>query len=121
MMTRVAGRLVNAVAAGESVRRGQLLARLENPHKNWKFSASDVRERDRWSDYMKAYEAMIRHTATPHAPWYVVPADNKWFGRIVVAAAVIDALGSLDLKYPALDKDKLRQLASAKKALLAER
>lgn len=99
----------------------RFLERIDNPEKNWKFSTADLAERGYWKEYQQAYEDMIRETATKESPWYVVPADNKWFGRIVVAAAVIDALGSLDLKYPALDKDKLRQLASAKKALLAER
>ena len=78
----------------------RFLERLENPEKNWKFSASDAREREFWDDYMQAYEDMIRNTATEDAPWYVVPADNKWFTRVVVAAAVVGTLGSLDLKYP---------------------
>ena len=70
---------------------------------------------------MEAYEDMIRHTATKEAPWYVVPADNKWFTRVVVAAAVIDTLASLDLKYPKVGKDKLKELAAAKRALMQER
>ena len=73
----------------------RFLERLDEPEKNWKFSAADVRERAHWDEYMEAYEAMIRATATPHAPWYVVPADNKWFTRLVVAAAVVEALESL--------------------------
>src|SRR6266852_9257850 len=81
----------------------RFLERLENPEKNWKFSAADVREREFWDDYMEAYEDMIRHTATEDAPWYVVPADNKWFTRVVVAAAVIEALASLNVHYPQLD------------------
>jgi polyphosphate kinase 2 (PPK2 family) len=101
--------------------RKRFLERIEQPEKNWKFSATDARERGHWKDYMKAYEDMIRHTATKDAPWYVVPADNKWFTRIVVAAAVIDALAALDLHYPKVSKEKLDELAEAKKALLAEK
>ena len=81
-------------------RSERFLARLEHPEKNWKFSPSDVRERQYWDDYMKAYEDMIVHTASPHAPWYVVPADNKWFTRLVVAAAVVETLEDLKLAYP---------------------
>jgi PPK2 family polyphosphate:nucleotide phosphotransferase len=95
----------------------RFLERIEEPEKNWKFSSSDVKEREHWDDYMEAYEDMIRNTATKAAPWYVVPADNKWFARIVVAAAVIDALDSLDLKYPKADDRKLKELAAAKRAL----
>jgi PPK2 family polyphosphate:nucleotide phosphotransferase len=98
----------------------RFLERIENPEKNWKFSASDVTERGFWKDYMKAYEDMIRETSTEESPWYVVPADNKWFTRVVVAAAVIDALDSLDLRYPEVGPEKLHELAGAKKALLAE-
>jgi len=97
----------------------RFLERIEEPEKNWKFSESDVKEREHWDDYMEAYEDMIRNTATKAAPWYVVPADNKWFARIVVAAAVIDALDSLDLKYPKADDRKLKELAAAKRALQA--
>jgi PPK2 family polyphosphate:nucleotide phosphotransferase len=97
----------------------RFLERIEEPEKNWKFSRSDVKEREHWDDYMEAYEDMIRNTATKAAPWYVVPADNKWFARIVVAAAVIDALDSLDLKYPKADDRKLKELAAAKRALQA--
>ena len=99
----------------------RFLERIEEPEKNWKFSANDARERGFWNDYMKAYEDMIRHTATKEAPWYVVPADNKWFTRVVVAAAVIEALDSLDLKYPKVGKEKLKELAAAKRMLLAGR
>ena len=95
----------------------RFLERLENPDKNWKYSASDAKERGHWDDYSQAYEDTIRQTATTHAPWYVVPADNKWFTRTVVAAAVIDALGSLELEYPRVDKQKLEELAAAKQAL----
>jgi PPK2 family polyphosphate:nucleotide phosphotransferase len=104
------------VSKKEQKRR--LLERLENPEKNWKFSAGDVKERDLWDDYMKAYEDTIRHTATKQAPWYVVPADNKWFTRVVVAAAIVDALAALDLRYPKVDKQKRKDLALAKCALL---
>ena len=99
----------------------RFLERIEEPEKNWKFSASDIEERHYWDDYMGAYEDAIRNTATKHAPWYVVPADNKWFTRVVVAAAVIEALSSLDLHYPEVSKEKLKQLSAAKKALLAGR
>ena len=99
--------------------KARFLERLENPEKNWKFSAADLHERGFWDEYRKAYEDMIRNTATKHAPWYVVPADNKWFTRVVVAAAVIDTLASLDLNYPKVDKDKLKELAAAKRTLLA--
>ena len=92
--------------------------RIGNPEKNWKFSADDVKERGHWDEYMEAYEDMIRHTASKAAPWYVVPADNKWFTRIVVAAAIIETLASLNLKYPELDPDQLKELAAAKRALL---
>jgi PPK2 family polyphosphate:nucleotide phosphotransferase len=95
----------------------RFLERLDNPEKNWKFSASDVQERGFWDDYMDAYEAVIRNTATRESPWYVVPADNKWFTRLVVAAAVIEALASLDLAYPELGKAQLRDLAAARRAL----
>ena len=97
----------------------RFLERLENPEKNWKFSPNDVKERAFWDDYMQAYEDMIRHTATKDAPWYVVPADNKWFTRVVVGAAVVGTLASLDLRYPKVGEQKLKELASAKRALLA--
>ena len=98
----------------------RFLERIANPDKNWKFSSSDAKERSFWKDYMKAYEDMIRATATEESPWYVVPADNKWFTRVVVAAAVIEALDSLGLHYPEVGEEKLRELAGVKKALLAE-
>ena len=97
----------------------RFLERIEEPEKHWKFSAADIKERQYWDDYMKAYEDVIQNTATKHAPWYVVPADNKWFTRVVVAAAVIETLASLDLHYPEVSKEKLKELAAAKKALLA--
>lgn len=96
----------------------RFLERIDNPDKNWKFSSSDVNERGYWNDYMKAYEDMIRNTATKNSPWYVVPADNKWFTRLVVAAAIIDSLASLDLKYPKVGEEKLKELAEAKHSLL---
>jgi PPK2 family polyphosphate:nucleotide phosphotransferase len=99
----------------------RFLERLENPEKNWKFSISDIQEREFWNDYMKAYEDVIRNTATKHAPWYVVPADNKWFTRAVVAAAIVDGLGSLGLAYPKVDSGRRRDLVAAKRALLRRR
>lgn len=98
----------------------RFLKRLERPEKNWKFSASDIRERAHWEAYMQAYEQMIRHTASPEAPWYVVPADNKWFTRLVVGAAVIDALDSLGLAYPQVSAEARRTLEEARQQLLAE-
>jgi PPK2 family polyphosphate:nucleotide phosphotransferase len=98
----------------------RFLRRLDEPEKNWKFSAADARERDYWDEYKEAYEDTIRNTATKHSPWYVVPADNKWFTRIVVAAAVIDTLWSLDLEYPKVDEAKRKELATAKKTLLGQ-
>ena len=100
--------------------RKRFLSRIEEPEKNWKFSGSDIEERGYWNDYMDAYDDMIRNTATKRAPWYVVPADNKWFSRVVVAAAVIDALASLDLAYPKVSDAKLKSLAAAKRSLLGE-
>jgi PPK2 family polyphosphate:nucleotide phosphotransferase len=99
----------------------RFIERLSNPEKNWKYSAQDVEERRYWRDYMAAYEAAIRETATPHAPWYVIPADNKWFTRIVAASAIIDALASLKLEYPRVTGRKLKDFEAAKKALLAEK
>ena len=96
----------------------RFLERAEEPEKNWKFSGSDMTEREHWDEYLDAYEDMIRNTATKHSPWYVVPADNKWFTRVVVAAAVVDTLASLDLAYPQVDKARLEEIASAKRALL---
>ena len=101
--------------------RKRFLSRIAEPEKNWKFSANDAKEREHWDDYMEAYEDTIRNTATKRAPWYVVPADNKWFTRVVVAAAVIDALSSLDLAYPTVSEAKLKDLAAAKRALLADK
>ncbi len=97
--------------------RKRFLARLDTPEKNWKFSEADVAERTHWDAYQRAYEDMIRHTATKDSPWYVVPADNKWFTRLVVAAAIIDTLSGLKLGFPKLDAAKIRELAAARKAL----
>ncbi len=97
--------------------RRRFLSRLEEPQKHWKFSLADVGEREHWRDYMEAYEAMIRATSTAAAPWYVVPADHKWFTRLVVAAAVAETLHSLDLKFPSLDAAKRKELAVARETL----
>jgi len=101
--------------------RRRFLCRLEEPQKNWKFSLGDAQERQHWDEYQKAYEDMIRHTSTPEAPWYVVPADHKWFTRLVVSTAVIDTLENLDLAYPKVDEGRKKELQAARKALLAER
>jgi len=98
----------------------RFLERLDKPDKNWKFSQADVKERQHWDEYMSAYEDMIRNTASETAPWFVVPADNKWFTRAVVGAAVIDALGSLNLNFPKLDEKKLEDLMAARQALINE-
>jgi PPK2 family polyphosphate:nucleotide phosphotransferase len=98
----------------------RFLDRIDDPLKNWKFSSNDANERDFWDDYMQAYEQMIQGTATKHAPWYVVPADNKWFTRVVVGAVVIETLASVDLAYPKVDESKLKELAAAKKKLLSK-
>jgi PPK2 family polyphosphate:nucleotide phosphotransferase len=104
------------VSKKEQKRR--FLDRIEKPEKNWKFSSSDTAEREHWDEYVEAYEDMIRKTATSYAPWYIVPADNKWFTRVVVAAAVVETLDSLDLRYPKVGPDKLKEIAAAKRALL---
>jgi PPK2 family polyphosphate:nucleotide phosphotransferase len=103
------------LSKGEQKKR--FLERLDKPEKNWKFSTADAKERGHWDEYMEAYEETIRETATKAAPWYVVPADNKWFTRVVVAAAVIDGLASLDLEYPKLDKAQQKVLGEAREAL----
>ncbi len=105
----------------KSEQKKRFLQRLENPEKNWKFSAADVRERDHWKEYHDAYEDMIRHTATEYAPWYVVPADHKWFTRLVVAGAVTNALKKLNPDYPKVPPEELAELAAARKQLLAEK
>lgn len=98
----------------------RFLERLEMPEKNWKFSMDDVKERAHWKDYQKAYEVMIQSTATERAPWYVIPADNKWFTRLAVAAATIEALDALDLQFPEVDKEKKKELAKVREALIRE-
>ncbi|MDB6152546.1 MAG: Polyphosphate kinase 2 [Chthoniobacteraceae bacterium] len=106
------------VSKGEQKKR--LLERLNNAEKHWKFDPRDLVERGFWDDYMKAYEETICATATKDAPWYVVPADNKWYTRVVVASAIIDAIDSLDLEYPQLDSKQREALSKARKALAAE-
>jgi PPK2 family polyphosphate:nucleotide phosphotransferase len=95
----------------------RFLARLDQPEKNWKFSAADIHERAFWDDYMDSYEDMIRHTAAPEAPWHVIPADNKWFTRIAVAATIVDTLEGLNLSYPKVSDAKMKELAEARKLL----
>jgi polyphosphate kinase 2 (PPK2 family) len=99
----------------------RFLSRLEEPEKNWKFSASDLADRGCWDDYMAAYEQAIAVTAAPHAPWFVVPADNKWFTRLVVVAAMNEALDKLDLKFPKVDKEARGALDTARAQLESER
>jgi PPK2 family polyphosphate:nucleotide phosphotransferase len=106
------------VSRDEQKRR--FLERIRDPQKHWKFQAGDVAERARWKEYMAAYEEAIRETAADHAPWYVVPADNKWFTHVVVASAVVDCLASLGLHYPVVPAERLRDLQAAKRTLLAE-
>jgi len=101
--------------------RKRFLDRLDEPSKNWKFSMGDVAERKRWPEYMSAYEAAIRATSRPEAPWYVIPADHKWFARLAVASAVVQSMESLDLAYPTVEGDALKNLDKARKALLAEK
>jgi polyphosphate kinase 2 (PPK2 family) len=96
----------------------RFLARAESPEKHWKFSSADMAERGFWNEYQKAYEDMIRNTATRQSPWYVVPADNKWFTRVVVASAVIDTLAGLNLSYPRVDKAKLKEISIAREELI---
>jgi PPK2 family polyphosphate:nucleotide phosphotransferase len=96
----------------------RFLERIDDPAKNWKFSATDVKERGHWDEYMAAYEQTIRNSATSYAPWYAVPADHKWFTRLVVAAAVISTLASLDLSYPTLNADQVKDLEVARQALV---
>jgi polyphosphate kinase 2 (PPK2 family) len=103
------------VSKGEQKRR--FMSRLDDPKKNWKFSANDVAERRHWNDYQRAYENVIRATSSPEAPWYVVPADNKWFTRVVVAAAIVDALAGLDLHYPKVSAAQRKALVAARREL----
>lgn len=98
----------------------RFMERLDQPEKNWKFSSADVAERAHWDDYQHCYEEAIAATASEEAPWCIVPADNKWFSRLVVVAAIVDALGSLQLEFPKIDDAKRKELAEARAALLAE-
>jgi PPK2 family polyphosphate:nucleotide phosphotransferase len=104
------------VSKEEQKRR--FLERIDNPAKNWKFAMGDVEERKLWDDYMAAYEDMIRNTSRPEAPWFVVPADNKWFTRLVVAAEVVEALDDLNLKFPSVTGEARDELAKARKILM---
>jgi len=99
----------------------RFLDRLQRPEKNWKFSAPDLREREHWDEYMDAYEEAIANTATPQAPWFVIPADNKWFTRLAVAAAIVDTLDGLNLAYPKVDAQKKKELEAARKVLLSNK
>ena len=98
----------------------RLLARIADPDKRWKFSLYDVEERKLWDKFIKAYEDTIRHTSTKHAPWYVVPADRKWFARLVVAAALVERMEALDLQFPKVDEAQLSELKKAEAGLLEE-
>ena len=99
----------------------RFLERLDEPQKNWKFAAADVKERGYWNDYMAAYEQAIRATATKRAPWFVVPADNKWFTRLVVVGAIVEALEKMQLQYPPIDETRRAELAASRKLLLSEK
>ena len=99
----------------------RFLERIDEPSKNWKFSSADVKERAHWDKYMDAYEAAIQATATPHAPWFVVPADNKWFTRLVVVGAIVEALEKMQLRYPTIDKSRRAELELARKLLVSEK
>jgi len=99
----------------------RFMERLDRPDKHWKFSPSDVHERKFWADYMNAFEEAIRATASKRAPWYVVPADNKWFTRLVVAAAIVEAVEKLDLAYPTVDAQKKKELQATRAALSCEK
>jgi PPK2 family polyphosphate:nucleotide phosphotransferase len=101
--------------------RQRFLARLDEPAKNWKFSLGDVKERESWPDYQDAYEAAIQGTATKRAPWYVVPADHKWYTHLIVASVITEALDDLDLTFPEADKTKRKELQKVRAALLAEK
>jgi polyphosphate kinase 2 (PPK2 family) len=98
----------------------RFLDRLQQPEKNWKFSVGDIRERARWDDYQHAYQEAIAATATPHAPWFVVPADNKWFTRLIVVEAMIEALDELDLRIPKMSPGEQAALEAARRQLEAE-
>ena len=100
--------------------RKRFLERLNTPEKNWKFSLSDLSERAHWNDYQKAFEAAFNHTSTKWAPWYIIPADHKWFTHVAVADIINSKLKSLHLKYPSLDKDRQQELERAREILEAE-
>ena len=104
----------------KDTQRKRFLERIDTPAKNWKFAIGDVRERDHWREYMSAYEDMIRHTATPDAPWWVVPADHKWLTRLVVAEAIADTMQDLRLRFPTIDAAQRKELAAAKATLRRE-
>jgi len=106
------------LSKGEQKKR--FLARLDDPQKNWKFSMADIEERGYWKDYQEAYEELIQETATKHAPWYVVPADNKWYSRLVVSAGIVETLESLGLEFPVVDKAKKEELEKVRKVLEKE-
>ncbi len=105
------------ISKAEQKRR--FLARLEQSKKNWKFSMADIKERGFWKDYQEAYEEMIKNTATKHAPWYVIPADNKWFGWLIIASAIVESLHGLDLVFPDVDKTRKKELDEIRDSLLA--
>jgi polyphosphate kinase 2 (PPK2 family) len=104
----------------KSEQKSRFLKRIEEKEKNWKFSASDVRERRYWEDYMEAYEEMFNHTSTDWAPWFIIPADHKWFSRLCVAEIIVATLKSLGLKYPKVSEEEIAELRKAKKELLSE-
>ncbi len=106
------------ISKDEQARR--FLDRIDEPDKNWKFSFGDLEERKHWDEYMDAYEDMIRNTGTKDAPWHVVPANNKWYARMVISSALAELLGGLDPKFPEVDDDYRRRLAAARGALAAE-
>jgi PPK2 family polyphosphate:nucleotide phosphotransferase len=99
----------------------RFIERIDNADKNWKFALADVEERARWNDYRHAYEEMFAHTSTKHAPWYIIPADNKWFTRIVLSDVIIKALKKLDLQYPQMSKEHLESLRIARELLMREK
>jgi PPK2 family polyphosphate:nucleotide phosphotransferase len=107
------------VSKEEQKRR--FLERIDHPEKNWKFSVGDVKERALWKDYRRAYDDVFTHTSTDHAPWYIVPADNKWFMRVAVAEIINFRLKELDLQYPKVEKSRKKELLEAKKLLLSEK
>jgi PPK2 family polyphosphate:nucleotide phosphotransferase len=107
------------LSKGEQKKR--FLARVDDSHKSWKFSRADIEERGYWKAYQLAYEEMIQETATKHAPWYIVPADNKWYTRLVVAAAIVETLDSLQVEFPVLDKAQKKELERVRKLLVKEK